>query len=190
MADTDHQPIIDSSIIERPRERDGPLGALVTFRDGVGFALELADTYRAATAGLLIDHRGIVTRQGVAPGPALESTLPTLEWLLATANSARGPGRRRTLLITSDWDRPLLLADSDVHLFCWAARSLGSLQAPLDDWIHTDGDLVRSAAFANDPRRAWPQDPAHDRLLDQATMISEGLTAPYDTSIDDSYPSC
>ncbi len=185
MAANGHQPIIESSIIDRPRGRDGPLGVLATFRDGIGFALELADAYPAATSGLLIDEGGVVIRQGIAPGPTLETTLPTLEWLLATATSSRGQGARRTLLITSDWDRPLLLADHDVQLFRWAAQILSSLQAPLEDWIHTDGDLVRSAAIANDSRRAWPHDPPHERLFDQAIMASQVQIAPSDAAIDD-----
>jgi hypothetical protein len=156
--------------------------ALVSFRDGVGIALELADTHVAATAGILIDVHGMIERQGVVSGPPPGSTLATLRWLLDAAQSGAGrPGpegrqraRRRTLLVTVDRDQPLLLAEHDLHLYRWAARCLAPLQAPLKDWIHSDGDLVRSAAYADDPRRAWPRDPPQDRLIDQAAMIPLG----------------
>ena len=178
MADTRSHPVIES-----PRGREGPDVALVSFRDGLGVALELADTHEAATAGILIGCDGMVERQGVALGPPPQSTLATLEWLLAVTRDAlngseperRDPGRRSTVLITVDRDRPLLLAEHDLHLFRWAAQCLAPLQAPLQDWIHCDGDLAGSAAFVDDPRRAWPRDPPHDRLLDQATMAAGRL---------------
>jgi hypothetical protein len=154
----------------------------LTFRQATGIALELADQHRAATIGLVVGLDPWPGSRSATPGAAEEAMLPTLCSLLERARAPADQAARTDpaddgpaggcLLITIERDRPLL-PPVDIGLFRWATATFGSSGWRLHDWIHTDGDLVRSAAYAVDPRRAWPDDPPHERLIDQIVMGSD-----------------
>ena len=170
----------DRYCYNRPNVADSrpPPWELNTFRDAVGVALEFSGYYSAATLAFLVaDDGGRVDRFFVADY-ADQSIMLGLNWAVGAATEPEQrhcpPNqRRRTLLITIDGERPQLLAGEDIGLFHWAVRALSTAGAPLDDWIYTDGELVRSASFASNPRAAWPSDPPHHRLIDQTMMACE-----------------
>lgn len=136
-----------------------------TFRDAVGVALELADLHRSGVATVVAHHHQL------EPGPArlVAGTFPAA-LLDALGSLFVLPAPPLAVLVSLDHDRPPTLGSHQLGLFRWAQAALAAAGTTLADWIVTDGDLVRSAAFAADRRRAWPHDPPHERLLDQVLL--------------------
>jgi len=171
---TNHELYSDDCTTAPPRR-------FVTFRDAVGLALELCEPHETATATYLFHPDGTIDRFALLHSADAMAALSSLSWTLTAGR--RSPAPRRSLLITIDRHRPPPPDPEDACLFRWAVPNLDRAGAPLSDWIHTDGDLFRSAAYTWQPHAAWLRDPPHDRLIDLAMMTSTPICPFFDTHL-------
>ncbi len=142
---------------------DPPVSPVRSFRDAVGFALELADRYAFVAAAALLDADGVPVDVAVVEG--LGSPIePVVAWAAGADGWRSAP--RRTLLISIRPFDPGVVAEDDLRRYRQARWSLGRAGCHLIDWIETDGDLVRSYAYLTCPAEAWAGDPPDHRLVD------------------------
>lgn len=137
--------------------------AIGSFRDAVGFAMELADHHAFATAALLLGpgHRPIDLAVVGGLGGSIETVVA---W---AAGACRLTGPRRTVLVVSVRAvDPDVVAEADIRRYRHADWSLTRAGGQLIDWIETDGDVYRSYAYLIHPARAWAHDPPADRFAD------------------------
>lgn len=70
----------------------------------------------------------------------------------------REPAAFQTVFLRAGRDVGTELLEHDLALFRLARRRLAAEGLDLLDWIHTDGELLRSMSYASDPGRAWTSD--------------------------------
>ncbi len=154
--------------------------SVITFRDALGLAFELADIRGPGHYGLLSDrwHRtlGLLIRPpGPRDGPPARwhpvRTGPGCAW---TPLAAEGGG---LLVLSVGLDPPLPPGPAEQRAYRADRASLAGLGITLRDWIRTDGDLFVSLAHLLHPVSAWPDDPAHHRRIDRRWATGEpGVT--------------
>lgn len=142
---------------------DPPIPALRSFRDAIGFALELADRYAFVAAAVLLGPNGQPIDLAVAEGLG-SSIEPVVAW--AAGIDGWGAVPRRSLLISVRPFDPEVIREADLRRYRQARWSLAGAGCHLVDWIETDGDLVRSYAYVTCPAEAWAADPPDHRLID------------------------
>ncbi len=76
----------------------------------------------------------------------------------AVLHADREPSAFQTLFLQAGPGVGDDLVERDLGLFRLARRKLAAEGLDLLDWLHTDGELVRSMAYATDPSRAWTSD--------------------------------
>lgn len=136
---------------------------IVTFRDALGFAMELTSSHVEVHAALLLTRDGQPIDLGLVEGPC--GTIETVtDWAVGLRSWARSP-RRLLLASVRPFDSDVV-REHDLRLFRRASWSLAAAGADLLDWIETDGDLFRSYAYLTCPAHAWPTDPIEHRLVD------------------------
>ncbi len=142
---------------------DRPVPPIRSFRDALGFALELADRHPRAAAAALLEPGGRAVELAVAPSPDA-SIEPVVAW---AAGSGGWDGRPRSVLVVSirAFD-PDVVREADLRRYRRIGWSLARAGRPLADWIETDGDLVRSYAYLTHPAEAWAGDPPAHRADD------------------------
>lgn len=127
---------------------------------------ELFDFFDAARlAGELLDrthrHDAVVLFRGCRP-ERIEILPPDADVFSmidrAVAHASSQPLAFQTLFLRSGLDVGETLAEGDLALFRLARRRLATHGIDLLDWVHSDGELVRSMSYAADPARAWLSD--------------------------------
>ena len=148
---------------------DPHVAPIESFRDAVGFALELADRHAFIAAAVLLGSDGrpldMATSNGLGAG--IE---PVVAW---AAGIGDPPGRRRgtvrprrALLVSVRSFDPETIREADLRRYREARWSFARTGCDLIDWIETDGDLFRSYAYVTCPAGAWWSDPPGHRLVD------------------------
>ncbi len=98
----------------------------------------------------------------------------------------REPTAFQTVFLRAGRDVGAELVERDLGLFRLARRHLAADGIDLLDWIHTDGELLRSMSYASDPSRAWTSDDeairrrALELLARHALAWSWGCGGPLD----------
>lgn len=149
----------------------GPLQhpfSVVTFRDALGLAMELADEYAFVNAAALIEASGEVLDLVIAEGIG-KSIEPVVSWSADAVRDrhppSRSPAVNALLLSVRPFDDDVI-REQDLHHYRNARWRFSVAGSNLVDWIETDGDLFRSYAYVTCPAQAWSQDPPGDRLSD------------------------
>jgi hypothetical protein len=136
---------------------------IASFRDAVGFAMELTDRYAFVNAAVLLAGDGRPVDLAVVEGIA-GSIEPVVAWAAGVDHWATPA--RSSLLISVRPVSPDIVCEADIGRYRRARWSLAGAGCRLLDWVETDGDLIRSYAYLTDPARAWADDPPGDRLAD------------------------
>ncbi len=142
-----------------------PPGRVVaTLGDALGLAFELADRHpigqfvAIVDAGCRLAHLAVRT-----PGSPPDVTIELAGTHRAGPLMDQLAAGRGGLLAISAAVRFSPLSAADLARYGQLRRRLGRHRITLLDWIHTDGDLYQSAAWAFDPGSAWPGDPPGER---------------------------
>ncbi len=140
--------------------------SIITFRDALGLAMELADDYAFVNAAAIVDHGGNLVDLIVAEG--IGRTIdPVIGWLCEPPPPRnRGRPIAQTLVVSVRPFEADVVREQDLRLYRSARWTLAAAGIELIDWIETDGDLFRSYAYVTCPARAWERDPPADRLSD------------------------
>lgn len=153
---------------ESEQESEQDSLAVLTFRDALGLAMELADEYAFVNAAALIGRNGqledLIIAEGI--GRTIE---PVVGWLATTAERRLPSWRCGTTDVVLITVRPFdveVIREDDLWAYRRAGWAIAAAGANLIDWIETDGDLFRSYAYVTCPERAWSGDPPADRLSD------------------------
>ena len=144
----------------------GPIpipGTIISFRDAVGVAMELADEFAFANAAAILDERGHLLDMAVVEGIG-RTIEPVVEW--ATGIDGWHTRINRILLISIRPYEVDIVREADLRLYRRAGWAISAAGARLIDWIETDGDLVRSYAYVTCPAQAWLDDPPGERASD------------------------
>ncbi len=152
---------------------DAPIQPIESFRDAVGFAMELADRHAFVAAIALLGPDGrpidVVTVNTATVGPfgaAGAEIEPVVAWAAGLDGWRCQPCR--ALLVSVRAFDPEIVREQDLHHYRQARWSLARSWCDLIDWIETDGDLFRSYAYLTCPAEAWTNDPPGHRLSDGA----------------------
>ncbi len=127
---------------------------LFDFFDAARIAVELTDRG---------DHRdAVVLFRGCEPDRVEvmppDSADPFLMIDRVLRHAEPRPTAFQTLFVSAGPSVGDELAEVDLAKFRMARRRLAHDGIDLLDWMHTDGELVRSMAYAADPARAWTSD--------------------------------
>jgi len=147
---------------------DAPVQPINSFRDAVGFAMELADRHAFVAAAALLGPDGrpvdVVTLSTAAVGGVDPEIEPVVAWAAGVDGWMGQPCR--TLLVSVRPFDPEVVREADLRRYRQARWALGRSGCDLVDWIETDGDLFRSYAYLTCPAEAWSDDPPNHRLAD------------------------
>ncbi len=147
---------------------DAPVQPIESFRDAVGFAMELADRHAFVVAAALLGPDGRPVDVATLSTAAVGSIEPEIEPVVAWAAGHDGwrCQPRRTLLVSVRPFDPEIVREVDLRRYRQARWALAHSGCDLIDWIETDGDLFRSYAYLTCPAEAWSDDPPTHRLVD------------------------
>lgn len=146
--------------------------SIVTFRDAVGLAMQLADEFAFVNAAALLDSGGTVLDLAIAEG--IGRTIdPVVRWAAATVPAPQTAGTdhgcRVVLVSVQPYDVDLI-RESDLRLYRRAGWSMAAVGHRLVDWIETDGEDFRSYAYVTCPATAWGEDPPGHRNQDATSL--------------------
>ncbi len=144
---------------------------ITSFRDAVGVAMELADEYAIANSVLLTEPTtGRVVRSSLST--AIETSLsPQLRWSWRSCISECRDRPERSgldvVLLAVRETSLLPVRETDLTSYRFARATLSYCNARLLDWIHTDGDHIRSFAYLTSRHTAWAGDNTSHRCEDE-----------------------
>jgi hypothetical protein len=140
--------------------------SIVSFRDALGFAMELSAHHQAVHAAVLLGRAGrpvdVAVTVPTESSERSQSIEPVVSWASQRLPWPFSP--HRVLVVSVGHLVPDLVRESDIERYRRATWTLAEAGCSLLDWIETDGDLFRSYAYLTCPATAWPKDdPAHRR---------------------------
>ncbi len=145
--------------------------SILTFRDALGMAMELAYEYAFVNAEAILDqhHRlhDLIVAEGI--GRTIE---PVVGWLTDAVGLRFTDQRLGSVGVVLVTVRPFdvdVVREQDLFQYRRAGWAIAQRGAHLIDWLETDGDCCRSYAYVTCPARAWESDPPGHRLSDGRT---------------------
>lgn len=164
-----------------PARPHAHLCTIVTFRDALGLAFELAATRGPGCYGLLSDawHRpvGLLVHPpgpvGAGPARWLPPGPPPGDGWHPPAT--RGGG---LLVLSVGLDPPAPPGPGLRQAYLAHRGALARQGITLRDWIRTDGDLFASMAHTLHPASAWPDDPPEHRPIDRRWASGRSPSPP------------